>query len=151
MLTAIGVFVANTEIKCPSAQPTLSGAQIIGVVRRGAQSATVEMLASPLPPDAFDRAISPGVRATEVLRFGAACMEAACSHFCSGQCTLVQRAVRHLPADDKRVQFCAIRPTCRWFLQEGLAACRRSVHVVTEPENASNVAREVAQVPSRHP
>jgi len=143
--------MADREIKCPSAQPGLPSAQIIAVVRRGAQSATVEMLRSPLPPDTFDSVIPPGVRTTEVLRFSAACMEDACSHFRSGQCTLVQRVVRQLPADDTRLQFCAIRPTCRWFLQEGVAACRRCVYIVTEPETAINVVREVARVPSKQP
>ena len=39
---------------------------------------------------------------------------------------------------------CAIRPTCRWFRQEGPAACFRCPQVVTDSRTASDLQREVA-------
>ena len=39
---------------------------------------------------------------------------------------------------------CVIRPTCRWFRQEGRAACLRCPQVVTELRHGTDLQRQVA-------
>lgn len=47
-------------------------------------------------------------------------------------CNLATRIVQILPAVVDALPACLIRPTCRWYQQEGRAACMRCPQVVTE-------------------
>ena len=43
-------------------------------------------------------------------------------------------------ADDRPVPRCAIRRTCRWFAQEGAAACHACPFVITDARGADDTA-----------
>jgi hypothetical protein len=130
---------------CPSALPEQPGAQIIGVVRGESGATFMQPLPRALPVGAFVDLIPATVRPTEVLRFSAPCAERRCAHFEQGKCHLATRVVSELSAVTERLTPCAVRPTCRWFGQEGPAACRRCPQVITEPYAASELMREVAR------
>lgn len=134
---------------CPSAQPDQPEAVILGVVRDEVGAARVETLSLTLPLHPLIDLIPGNVRPTEVLRFSAPCAGQSCAHFADGNCELARRVVSLLPPVTERLRSCAIRPTCRWWKQEGVAACLRCPQVITEPYSATDLMREVAQAASR--
>jgi hypothetical protein len=141
--------VTHAQVMCPSAQPEQAEAMIIGVVRGTDGAVSAEMLPVPLPIRPLIDLVPEDVRPTEVLRFAAPCMEGRCQHFRDGTCTLATRIIARLPAVSDRLRRCAIRPSCRWWRQEGAVACQRCPRVITEPYAASDLMREVARSPSR--
>ena len=128
---------------CPSAQPEQPDATIIGIIRGSNGAAAVEILPEALPLHPLINLIPEDVRPTEVLRL-AAVREAKCQHFKNDTCTLSARIIARLPAVSDHLRRCAIRPSCRWWRQEGPAACHRCPQVITEPYWASDLIREVA-------
>ena len=115
-----------------------------GVVGGTAEQPVVGYLTEPLPiTDQLLAATAPA-NATEVLRFAAPCAGAACSHFDGTDCTLARRVVSLLPLVVGQVPACVIRPNCRWWQQEGKAACLRCPGIVTERPDASEAYRRAA-------
>jgi hypothetical protein len=109
----------------------MDGARVLGVVDRGGGAARTAYVAGRVPVTEEVLAAAAPMPPTHLMRFAAPCATSACSHFEAGACRLATRiatrmepVVDHLPA-------CAIRPTCRWYAQEGEAACRRCPQVVT--------------------
>jgi hypothetical protein len=83
----------------------------------------------------------------EVFRFAAPCMKAGCVHFQGNACSLAARVVQLLPEVTDKIPRCAIRPSCRWWRQEGVAACYRCPQVVTENYNPSDEMQAAAKPP----
>jgi hypothetical protein len=137
--------VDRRALTCPSAQPDLSEAIIIGVVQTEGNAVMVEPLPHALPIRPLIDLIPENVRPTEVLRFAAPCAEGQCVHFDGASCRLAKRVVSRLPEVVNRLKRCAIRPTCRWWHQEGPAACHRCPLVITEPYKATSLMQEIAQ------
>ncbi|MEA2931675.1 MAG: hypothetical protein QOI56_460 [Actinomycetota bacterium] len=132
---------------CPSAQPDMANARVFGVRHASAGGprtgylersveATPELLATtaPAPP-------------THVLRLAATCEESRCAHFDGTDCGLARNIVALLPPVVGVLPRCAIRPQCRWFHQEGRAACLRCPQVVTEMSDAPIELRRAAEPP----
>jgi hypothetical protein len=65
-------------------------------------------------------------------------------HFRESRCRLATQIVKLLPTVVEKIPTCTIRPKCRWWLQEGKAACLRCAQVVTDNYNPSNEMRVVA-------
>jgi hypothetical protein len=128
---------------CPSAQPEMAGSLLFGVVTGSVDRPRVAYLAEPQPVSDELLAMSGPVRPTEVFRFAAPCAMSQCRHFDGVNCRLVQRTVQLLPVAVERLPPCRLRPKCRWWRQEGRAACLRCPQVVTEnyrPSAAERVA-----------
>jgi hypothetical protein len=81
---------------------------------------------------------------TEVFRIAAPCMGSGCRHFDGANCRLATRVATLLDPVVSGLPPCAIRPTCRWFRQEGKAACLRCPQIVTDRRDGSELVREVA-------
>jgi hypothetical protein len=62
-------------------------------------------------------------------------------------CRLATRVVQILPAVVDALPLCAIRKDCRWFSQEGGAACRRCPDITTVSYDLSETMREVSGLP----
>jgi hypothetical protein len=137
--------VMQDQAICPSAQPEQPNAVIIGVVRRSNGAVATGILPETVPLHPLIDLVPENVRPTEVLRFAAPCAGAKCRHFSDDTCTLAARIIARLPAVTDRLGRCAIRPSCRWWQQEGPLACQRCPQVVTEPYKASDLMREVAR------
>ena len=133
----------GTPPLCPSAQPDSTGAVAIGVVGGTAHEPVVRPLEHPVPVTATLLALAEPVRPTEVFRFAAPCLTTRCRHFGDGACHLAAKVVRMLPAGDA-LPDCEIRPRCRWFTQEGPAACLRCPRVVTDDPNPTPELRTAA-------
>jgi hypothetical protein len=118
--------------------------QVLGVVSGSGEDARVsyvnarilateELLAmtAPLPP-------------AQVLRLAAKCEEKRCTHFDGTDCRLASRIVAALAPVTEKLPPCAIRPTCRWHIQEGAAACHRCPQIVTNEAERSDAMVAVA-------
>ena len=120
------------DVLCPSARPDSEGARVIGVVQEGSQGRRVRWTKTPVPisQDLLDAA-APASPMT-VMRIAGACEENVCIHFDGKDCGLASKIARSLdPATDKPPP-CKIRQDCRWYRQEGVAACYRCPQIITE-------------------
>ena len=130
---------------CPSAQPEMPGAAVFAVIQGTAaepQAAYLDRLV-PLTPE-LSQSVMP-VKPTEVFRIGAACARSDCQHFAEGKCHLVKRLVQIVPAVVSSLPTCVLRAQCRWWHQEGSAACMRCPQVVTEMYGAGEVLAAAAK------
>lgn len=117
---------------CPSAPPTWEDSIVFGIVGGSVDEPRLTYLAEPQPVSEELLAAAQPVNPTEVFRFAAPCATRACQHFDGSRCRLVTRVVELLPAAQEALPRCRLRPNCRWWLQEGKAACRRCPQIVTE-------------------
>jgi hypothetical protein len=140
----LGATSTLTPTLCPSAQPGWEASVAIGVV--GGTADQPRMVHFVAPRNVTDEllALSAPVTPTEVFRFAAPCMCAGCVHFADAKCRLATRIVKLLPAVADKLPRCAIRQHCRWWQQEGKAACIRCPQVVTANYNPSEAMRVAA-------
>jgi hypothetical protein len=131
---------------CPSAQPEWPGAQVFGVVGGTADAPATAYLPTPQPITEQLLQLAGPVRPAEVFRIAAPCACSGCGHFSSetSKCRLVEKTVRWVPAVVDTLPACAIRPACRWWQQEGKAACQRCPQVVTEDFQPTAAMRDAA-------
>ena len=128
---------------CPSAQPHMREPHVLGVVRDGETSYLAERV--PLTDDLL--ALAQPVSPSRVLRIAARCEENACTHFDGVNCRLATRIVQLLPAVTATLPACLIRAECRWYRQEGRAACLRCPQIVTEFTDDNEAFRKAATGP----
>ncbi len=115
---------------CPSAQPAMAGARVIGVVLGTPEVPEVSYLEEAIPIDELDVDVDPKLF-TQVFRFAAECEGDACAHFKDDSCTLAERISSDVPGVVEMLPRCAIRRECRWYSERGAAACRRCPQVIT--------------------
>jgi hypothetical protein len=134
----------DLSLLCPSAEPGMPGSLAIGIVGGTADEPRLRHLERPLPVTEQLLALAEPVRPTEVFRFAAPCARGACPNFQSGRCSLATRIVRLLPPVTGGLPPCQIRPHCRWWREEGKAACLRCPQVVTDDYNPTDRMRLVS-------
>jgi hypothetical protein len=132
---------------CPSAQPGMDDCTVLGVVQHDGPSPTLLYLNQRLPASPEVLALAAPLKPTEVFRLAATCAEGACPHYDGTDCKLAARVVKILPAVVDTLPPCIIRKNCRWYSQEGGAACRRCPEVTTVTYNLSEQTREVSGLP----
>lgn len=111
-------------------------ARLFGVRREFGGAAFIQHLADPLPVSAEILALAGNAPVGEIFRFSAPCAESACQHFDGARCRLAAK-IAALPDTVAAVPPCRIRPTCRWYVQEGSAACFRCPLILSETANPS--------------
>jgi hypothetical protein len=117
---------------CPSAVPQMRGSVAFGVVAGAADAPRLRHFEHPLPVTDDLLKLSEPVSPTEVFRFAAPCACNNCSNFRESRCSLASRIVTWLPIVVEKLPTCSIRPNCRWWRDEGQAACFRCPQVVTD-------------------
>lgn len=132
---------------CPSSQPWVQGARVLGVVEKTPNGTDVNYLDEPLPATPDVLALAGPFPPAEVFRLAAPCQTHSCPHFDGADCGLATRIVQILPAVVDALPRCQIRPECRWFRQEGAAACRRCPAISTLNYDASEMMQRVVQLP----
>jgi len=137
----------DRRLSCPSAQPDSPESVVFGIVEGTVDAPRMTPLAKTQAVSPEILALATPVNPAEVFRFSAPCAECSCKHFQGGECSLVGRIVRNLPMVSDRLRPCPIRPTCRWFGQEGRAACLRCPQIVTESYDSSDEFRDAAMPP----
>src|SRR5581483_4943615 len=119
---------------CPSAQPGLSRSMLIGVVDKSRDGDFVSYLTEPTAVTDGTIAAFTGspIQVTQLFRFAAPCEKSGCHNWSGSSCGVVHRVVQILPAVVNELPDCKLRPSCRWFRQEGQPACLRCPQVVTD-------------------
>jgi len=133
--------------KCPSAQPGMGDVQILGVISRDAEEPRLAYLDEAIPATPGTLELAAPLDASQVFRLSARCEEKKCTHFDGIDCQLAVRIAKMLPEVVEHLPACNIRPDCRWFRQEGRAACLRCPQIVTGTHEADELLQEVAGVP----
>ena len=141
---------AQQPLKCPSAQPGMGDVQILGVISRDAEEPRLAYLDEPIPPTPELLKLAAPLKVDQVFRLSARCEEKKCTHFDGHDCQLAVRIAKMLPEVVDYVPSCNIRLDCRWFRQEGRAACVRCPQIVTGTHEGDGLMKEVAGVPPRH-
>jgi hypothetical protein len=129
---------------CPSAQPGQEGAFAFGVVGGKVGERRVGYLEGRVPVTDELLALSGPVKPTEVFRFGAPCAGSGCSHYDGRDCQLATKLVQLMPPVSRALPACQLRPDCRWWKQEGKAACFRCPSIMTNCYNPSESQRLAA-------
>jgi hypothetical protein len=134
---------------CPSAQPNMENSVAFGMITGSVNSPRLSYLSKPRPVTREMLAFAAPAKPTEVFRFAATCEEKKCQHFDGVNCGLAQRIVELMPAVEENLPPCRIRSSCRWWQQEGKAACMRCPQVTTMNYNPSELLQQVG-TPNSH-
>jgi hypothetical protein len=138
---------AEQPLKCPSAQPGMGDVQILGVISRDAEVPRLAYLDEAMPASPATLELAAPLDVSQVFRLSARCEEKKCTHFDGRDCQLAVRIAKLLPEVVDHLPPCNIRPDCRWFRQEGRAACVRCPQIVTGTHEADELLQQVAGVP----
>jgi hypothetical protein len=125
----------------------MDNCRVLGVVQRDGPTPRLVYLNEILPASEEVLALSVPLKPTEVYRLSATCAEHKCPHFDGADCQLATRVVQILPAVVDALPPCTIRKDCRWYSQEGGAACRRCPEITTVSYDLSPTTREVSGLP----
>lgn len=142
-----GTRPGEGPLLCPSAAPALPGSKVLGVVAGTVDAPRVEYLPEPIPVTDDVLELARPLHPAEVFRFTAPCAESACRHFDGQACQLARRAATQLPQVVHLLPRCPIRRRCRWWAQEGIAACQRCPQVVSVIAEPTERQRRVAMPP----
>lgn len=137
---------SGESLMCPSSQPGYEQCRVLGVVQPGENGPEVAYLKEHVPATEEVLAMAAPLKPTEVFRLAAKCQTHCCPHFDGTKCQLATRIVQILPAVVSNLPSCLIRAECRWFRQEGAAACHRCPQVATINYNASETLQQVVGV-----
>jgi hypothetical protein len=127
--------MAENPIHCPSARCT-PGAILLGIVLPDGRVAYardrvvidrefVEVAQNGRPPE-------------QRFRFSSPCVESGCRQWTGARCSVIDDVVDFAaaeatgPPSPDALPACSIRPTCRWFRQQGALACAVCPEIVTD-------------------
>jgi hypothetical protein len=129
---------------CPSARPTLDHSVVFGVVGGTAEDPRVTYLKqAQVVTEELIAKVQP-VTPAEVFRTASPCETKGCQHFDGNNCQLATRVAEQLPAVTEQLPPCAIRRDCRWWQQEGSAACFRCPQVITDNYSPTDLMQVVS-------
>ena len=135
---------AAEPLLCPSARPEMEDSRVFGVVRGTVEEPRLGYMAETLPVTPEILFLSGPVPPSAIFRISAPCAGHACQHFDGSQCRLATRIVQMLPPVTEDLPPCRIRPTCRWWRQEGKAACLRCPQIVSQAYQPTETLKLVA-------
>lgn len=135
---------AEKTTLCPSARPEIAGSVVFGLIGGTVTEPHVTYLKQQLPVTDELLAKASPVTPTEIFRTAAPCASKKCHHFDGKDCRLATRVAEKLPAVVAELPPCSIRRDCRWWQQEGKAACMRCPQIITDNYNPSQLMQEVA-------
>ena len=134
---------------CPSAQPGMDNCRVLGVIDHDAPKPMLLYLNREMAVTPEVLALAAPLKPTEVFRLAATCEEHRCPHYDGTDCQLATRIVAMIPAAVESLPPCLIRKDCRWYSQEGEAACHRCPEITTVTYDLSPRMREVSGVEVR--
>lgn len=138
---------APKRLMCPSAQPDMDDSLVLGVFENTPEGRRLAWIEEPQPATPQLLSLTREVDPRDVFRFAARCEESRCVHFDGKDCQLATRIVQILPRVVDVLPPCSIRPECRWYQQEGKAACFRCPEVITQLENPTAEMLKAAMPP----
>lgn len=138
----------NKTILCPSSRAQ-TGARLLGIRQ---EDGRVAILPEPLKIDeSFIDISNQLAHAEQQFRFTNKCVESGCKQWTGQRCgvsdNLIQ-ASQFLKLDNSLPE-CGIRAQCRWYNQNGAAACNICPLVITEvtEEESENQQQSIIQLP----
>ncbi|MCC2643223.1 MAG: nitrogen fixation protein [Nitrospira sp.] len=137
----------RNDLLCPSAQPDMNEARVMGVVGGTPEAPEIAYLG---PGAEIDPSLTNQLKElhpTQVFRFAAQCEPSRCAHFEEGRCSLANRIVQYLPEVVDVLPPCQIRHGCRWYAEEGAPACRRCPQVITMIPKRADALNHAATPP----
>ncbi|MGD1713678.1 nitrogen fixation protein [Dapis sp. BLCC M172] len=137
-------ITAERTTLCPSARPESVNGVVFGVVGGTPTEPRIDYLKQPLPMTEELIAKASPVTPGEIFRTATSCIESGCQHFNGKDCSLAMRVVEKLPVVTEDLPPCSIRRNCRWWQQEGKAACNRCPQVITDDYAPSEKVRQAA-------
>ncbi len=138
-------IISEQTTLCPSARPESVDGVVFGIVGGTATAPRIAYLKQPLPVTNELMAKAGSVTPAEIFRTAASCVESGCQHFDGKDCRLSMRIVEKLPVVVEELPPCSIRRNCRWWQQEGKAACMRCPQIVTDNYSSSEQLRQAAE------
>lgn len=139
-------IIPEEKTLCPSARPESVNGVVFGLVGGTATAPRVAYLKQPLPvTNELMAKASGSVTPAEIFRTASSCVELGCQHFDGKDCRLSTRIVGKLSAVVEELPPCSIRRNCRWWQQEGKAACLRCPQIVTDNYSPSEQLRQAAE------
>jgi hypothetical protein len=127
-------------------------ARIFGVLSGSATTPRVAYLKQEAVIPAHSLPDTQGLDPVEAFRFAARCEEGRCGQYANGRCSLGQRLADALPPVVDALPSCTIRPTCRWYAEQGSDICLRCPQVVTRiPLTGDDMLSQAALVPGSGP
>ncbi len=123
----------QTEVNksCPSSVAQV-GAILLGVIN---DNGSVGYLETPVEIDEdFLTTAGENAALERRFRFSSKCVKSGCEQWHDGKCGVIERMIDLNPdwhEHNPSLPSCSIRPTCRWYSQEGAKACSHCPHVVT--------------------
>lgn len=129
-MTAQKLAAVGAPSTCPSSVAEV-GSQLIGVV---GPEGRVAFLGTPLPvTESFLEVARQGRKPEQRFRFAGPCHEGRCSQWTGTRCGVADTVVEALETDlEAALRPCLIREACRWWQQQGRAACSVCEQVVTD-------------------
>jgi hypothetical protein len=116
---------------CPSSVAS-PGATLLGMVN---DSGVLGYIETPVEIDeSFIEQAGEGAELERSFRFSSKCIKTGCGQWQDGQCGVIKKVMSLNPdwhLNNPQLPSCSIRPTCRWFSQEGANACSYCPYVVT--------------------
>jgi hypothetical protein len=142
--------MSDQPYSCPSAQPDAEEARVFGIVGGDVGQPRLSYLEKDVAIPEEMLVPPAGISPTRIFRFAGTCIGGACAQFGGGQCQLGTKISRMLDPVTDVAPACTIRATCRWFAENGTAACMRCPQVVTtvttaDEELGAVVAAKVAE------
>jgi hypothetical protein len=122
--------MSGKDLACPSARAE-PGNLLYGQVVDG----QVQRLGTPLEvTSAFVDSVSANGPPERRFRFAGTCQEGRCAQWTGTGCGVIERVLAELapPATPDPLPRCFLRGSCRWYAQEGAAACAACSGVVTD-------------------
>lgn len=117
---------------------------VLGVVRERDGWPFVHHLAEPLPVTPAVLALAGDAPPGQVFRFAANCATDACAHFDGENCRLAAKLARAPLERARTLPPCRLRADCRWYVQEGSAACFVCPLILSETATPSAALAEAA-------
>jgi hypothetical protein len=110
----------------------------------------ISLLPEPLPLDDefLAKVKEDPVPVEQRFRFTNKCVESGCTQWTGKTCGVIENVLKHL---DQLPQLstlprCSLRPSCRWFVQEGASACRACPYIITEITEAEVLAYSATEL-----
>jgi hypothetical protein len=121
----------NEKKTCPSSTCT-EGSNLIGIINQNHEFDFLKV-ALPITKSFVEEAVKHG-SPEKRFRFSSRCVESGCNQWTGTRCGVSDRLLESIEAAFHKPNLpdCSIRPTCRWFSQNGESACRICPLVATD-------------------
>jgi hypothetical protein len=120
---------------------------VLGVVQHDGPKPVLLYLKTPVAATPGVLAMAAPLKPTEVFRLSATCAEHTCPHYDGTDCRLASRIVDMVAPAVDALPPCIIRKDCRWYSQEGSAACLRCPEITTVTYDLSPETQAVSGLP----